>query len=313
MADFGPGRMSAPAYLACVALLTVLGLGVAMWAHPAFLHSTLQSIGLEAVPRAAPGSFYAVRVAPLFESRCAGCHGETREKGQLRLDSFAAVMRGGADGAVIVPGDTKASELFRRISLPPTDDKAMPPSGKTPLTADEVTVIKLWIAAGASGEVREIKGAPKPVMEVTIPQSDPATVQRRRAPLAAAVKDLQALFPGLIAYEARESADLEVDASLKGARFGDANLAALSPLAAHIVRADLSGTAITDASAPMLATMTSLRLLRLANTKITDKTMEALAGHKALKSLSVVDTGVSDAALEPLKARGVAVYGGSHE
>ncbi len=313
MADFGPGRMSAPAYLACVALLTVLGLGVAMWAHPAFLHSTLQSIGLEAVPRAAPGSFYAVRVAPLFESRCAGCHGETREKGQLRLDSFAAVMRGGADGAVIVPGDTKASELFRRISLPPTDDKAMPPSGKTPLTADEVTVIKLWIAAGASGEVREIKGAPKPVMEVTIPQSDPATVQRRRAPLAAAVKDLQALFPGLIAYEARDSADLEVDASLKGARFSDANLAALSPLAAHIVRADLSGTAIADASAPMLATMTSMRLLRLANTKITDKTMEALAGHKALKSLSVVDTGVSDAALEPLKARGVAVYGGSHE
>ena len=276
MADFGPGRMSAPAYLACVALLTVLGLGVAMWAHPAFLHSTLQSIGLEAVPRAAPGSFYAVRVAPLFESRCAGCHGETREKGQLRLDSFAAVMRGGADGAVIVPGDTKASELFRRISLPPTDDKAMPPSGKTPLTADEVTVIKLWIAAGASGEVREIKGAPKPVMEVTIPQSDPATVQRRRAPLAAAVKDLQALFPGLIAYEARDSADLEVDASLKGARFSDANLAALSPLAAHIVRADLSGTAIADASAPMLATMTSMRLLRLANTKITDKTMEAL-------------------------------------
>ena len=127
------------------------------------------------------------------------------------------------------------------------------------------------------------------------------------------MKDLQALFPGLIAYEARDSADLEVDASLKGARFSDANLAALSPLAAHIVRADLSGTAIADASAPMLATMTSMRLLRLANTKITDKTMEALAGHKALKSLSVVDTGVSDAALEPLKARGVAVYGGSHE
>lgn len=310
MADFGPGRMSAPAYLALVALLTVLGLGVAMWAHPAFLHGSLQTMGLEAVPRAAPGSFYAVRVAPLFETRCAGCHGETREKGQLRLDSFAAVMRGGADGAVIVPGDAKASELFRRISLPSTDEKAMPPSGKTPLTADEVTVIKLWIAAGASGEVREIKGAPKPVMEVTIPQSDPATVQRRRAPLAAAVKDLQALFPGLIAYEARDSFDLEVDASLKGAAFGDADLAALSPLAARIVRADLSGTAITDASAPMLATMTSLRLLRLANTKVTDKTMEALADHKALKSLSVVDTGVSDAALAPLKARGVAVYGG---
>src|ERR1700750_2897426 len=112
MPDFGPGRMSAPAYGACVALLTALGLGVAAWAHPAFLHSSLQTLGLEAVPRAAPGSFYAVRVAPFVETRCSGGHGETREKGQLRLDSFAAVMRGGKDGAVIKPGDPKASELF---------------------------------------------------------------------------------------------------------------------------------------------------------------------------------------------------------
>lgn len=311
MSDFGPGRMSAPAYGACVALLTALGLGVAAWAHPAFLHSSLQTMGLEAVPHAAPNSFYAVRVAPLFETRCAGCHGETRAKGQLRLDSFAAVVRGGKDGAVIVPGDPKRSELFHRISLPSSDDKAMPPSGKTPLTPDEVTVIKLWIAAGASGEVRTIKGAPKPVLEIKIPESDPAAVQRQRNPLAAAVTQLQARYPGVIIYESRNSADLEVDASLKGAVFGDADLVALMPLKAHITRADFSGTSITDASAPALAAMTALVRLRLARTTVTDKTVEALAGLKALKSVSLVDTRVADAAR--LKARGVAVYGGGDE
>jgi hypothetical protein len=308
MSDFGPGRMSAPAYGACVALLTALGLGVAAWAHPAFLHSSLQAMGLETVPKAAPGSFYVTRIAPLFETRCAGCHGETRAKGQLRLDSFAAVMRGGKDGAVIVPGDPKASELFRRISLPSSDDKAMPPSGKTPLTPDEVTVIKLWIAAGASGELRTIKGAPKPVLEVKIPETDPATVQRQRSPLAAALTQLQARFPGVIFYESRNSADLELDASLKGAAFGDADLAALMPLKARITRADFSGTSITDASAPALAAMTSLARLRLARTAVTDKTVEALVGLKALKSVSLVDTRASDAAR--LKARGVVVYGG---
>ncbi len=313
MSDFGHGRLSAAAYFGGVALVTALGLGVAMWAHPAFLHSSLQSMGLESMPQAMPSSFYAVRVAPLFETRCAGCHGDTRAKGQLRLDSFAAVMRGGKDGAVIVPGDPKASELFHRISLPVSDDKAMPPSGKTPLTADEVTVIKLWIAAGASGELRTIKGAPKPVLEVKIPETDPAAVQKKRAPLATVVTQLQARYPGLVDYESRSSADLEVDASLKGAAFGDADLAALAPIATRIVRADLSGTSITDASAPALAAMTSLVRLRLARTRITDKTIEALAGLKGLKSVSLVDTKVSDAALTPLRQRGVAVYGGGNE
>jgi Planctomycete cytochrome C len=310
MSDFGPGRMSAPAYGACVALLTALGLGVAAWAHPAFLHSSLQTMGLEAVPKAAPGSFYVARIAPLLDTRCLGCHDETRAKGQLRLDSFAALMRGGKDGAVIVPGNPKASELFHRIGLPVSDDKAMPPSGKAPLTADEITVIKLWIAAGASGEVRTIKGAPRPVLEIKIPESDPALVQRQRAPLAAAVKQLQARYPGLVDYESRDSADLEVDASLKGAAFGDADLVSLTPLKARIVRADFSGTSITDASVPALAAMTSLERLRLAHTKVTDKTVEALSGIKSLKSLSVVDTKVSDAALARPRQRGVAVYGG---
>jgi hypothetical protein len=313
MSDFGPGRMSAPAYGACVALLTALGLGVAAWAHPAFLHSSLQTIGLEVVPRATPGSFYVTRIAPLLDTRCLGCHDETRAKGQLRLDSFAALMRGGKDGAVIVPGNPKASELFRRISLPSSDDKAMPPSGKAPLTADEVTVIKLWIAAGASGEIRTIKGAPRPVVEIKIPESDPAAVQKQRTPLAAAVTKLQARYPGLVDYESRSSADLEVDASLKGAAFGDTDLAVLAPVAARIVRADLSGTSITDASAPALAAMASLVRLRLARTKITDRTVEALAGLKALKSVSLVDTKVSDATLAPLRQRGVAVYGGGNE
>jgi hypothetical protein len=301
--------MSAAVYLGCVALVTALGLGAAMLLHPAFLHSSLQTAGLERVPVAAPDSFYAHRIAPLMESRCAGCHGATREKGQLRLDSFAAVMRGGKDGAVVKPGDPAHSELFQRISLPVTDEKAMPPSGKPGLSPDEVTVIKLWIVHGASGTLQAIKGAPRPVMEVKIPEADPGAVQKQRAPLVAAVKQLQGRYPGLIDYESRSSADLEVDASLKGAAFADADLAALAPLAARIVRADLSGTSITDAGAPALAAMASLQFLRLTNTKVTGKTIEALAGLKSLKSVGVVGTGVSDAALAPLRQRGVTVYG----
>ncbi|HEY8254371.1 MAG TPA: c-type cytochrome domain-containing protein, partial [Rhizomicrobium sp.] len=250
--------MSAPAYFISVLLLTLAGFGAAMLARPAFGHAVLQWVGLEPAPRALPGSFYTVRVAPLFRDHCIGCHGETRQKAGLRLDSFAEVMLGSRHGAVVRPGDARHSELFTRISLPQSDDKAMPPSGKTPLTDDEVTVIRLWIAGGASPGIAAsaVKGAPKLVRPVTIPELDPARVARQRAPLAAALQEVQRRLPGVIDYESRGTADLEVNASLMGPRFGDADLATLGPLATHIARADFSGTAITDASAAALAAMT---------------------------------------------------------
>ncbi|HET7085488.1 MAG TPA: c-type cytochrome domain-containing protein [Rhizomicrobium sp.] len=304
------GHLSAFVYFSCVALLTLAGVGLAMLTRPAFGHDMLQWIGLESVPQAQATSFYARRVAPVFETHCTSCHGDKRQKSDLRLDSFAAVLRGGKHDAVIHPGDVKNSELLVRISLPALDDRAMPPSGKTPLTEDEKTVIKLWIAHGASGSLRDIPGAPKPVVEVEIPKLDPARTEKQRAPLAAQMLRLQKRFPGVITYEARDSADLEIDASLKGRSFGDADLQALSPLAARIVAANLSGTAVGDASAPVLAAMVRLKSLRLSGTKVSDATIHALDEAKTLRSVTVVDTSVTARALAPLRARGVAVYGG---
>jgi len=279
-----------------------------MLARPALAHSVMQMIGLEAVPQAETRSFYAIRVAPLFETRCTSCHGERREKASLRLDSFASVLLGGKHGVVIRAGNPKNSELFTRISLPASDDRAMPPSGKPPLTEDEKTVIRLWIEHGASGSLRDIPGAPKPVVEVKLPELNPAAVEKQRAPLAALVRQLQDRFTGVIGYEARDSADLEINASLKGQAFGDADLQALTPLAPRIVRADLSGTAVTDASVSVLAAMPKLKGLRLSGTKVSD--IQALESAKSLRSLSVVDTKVTAKALAPLKARGITVYGG---
>jgi len=307
----GPAaRLSAPVYFISVLLVTLAGFGAAMLARPVFGHAVLQRVGLEPAPRASPGSFYAVRVAPLFRDHCIGCHGETRQKAGLRLDSLAEVMLGSRHGAVVQPGDANHSELLTRISLPASDDKAMPPSGKTPLTDDEVTVIRLWIAGGASATLPAgaVKGAPKLVKPVTIPELDPARVAQQRAPLAAAVQQMQRRLPGVIDYESRSSAELEVDASLMKARLGDAELAMLKPLAAHIVRADLSGTAITDASAPVLAAMTGLERLRLADTGIGDATIRALAPLKKLRSLTVTGTKVTSEGLVSLRQKGVAIY-----
>jgi hypothetical protein len=283
------GYLSAPLYLLCVALVTGMGIAATMALRPVFGHEVLELTGLETMPQAAPNSFYTARIAPLFSQHCISCHGEARQKADLRLDSYAFAMQGGRHGAVIAPGDPKASELMRRITLPAGDDRAMPPEGKTPLAPDDVTVIRLWIAAGASPTVRAIKGAPQPVAEVKIPELDPAAARRQRAPLATTVQQLSQRYPGLLVYESRNSADLELNAALSGTAFTDADLKAFLPVRERIVRMDLSGTAVTDASAPVLAQMTSLRFLRLTNTHL------------------------SRPALAPLAKRGVAIQGDGHD
>lgn len=285
-------------------------MGVTTLFRPTLAYSIRETLGLEKPPKTTPDSFYAVRVAPLFEAHCVGCHGERRQKAELRLDSFAATLRGGKRGPVIEAGNVKDSELVARITLPRSDEKAMPPDGKPPLRIEDVTVIKLWVAAGASGTqpVSEIKGAPEPLTEVKFPEIDAAAVARGREQLAAAVNRLQARFPGVLAYESRGSADLEVNASLLGDAFDDAALAALAPLRDRIVRADLSSTSISDASAQALAGWKRLRALRLANTSVTDATVSALTALDSLRALTVIGTVVTEQSLTPLRAKNVRIY-----
>lgn len=281
--------------------------------RPAFAASVRAVLGLEPVRTVTAGSFYAVRVQPLFEQNCVGCHGARASKGHLRLDSLTAVFRGGKSGAVVDPGHPDTSELMRRITLPPSDDRAMPPSGKPPLEKDAITVIRLWVASGASGDLSAvaIKNAPRLIPPVRIPEVDPWSVDRARAPLLNQVRRLQSRFPGVIDYEARDSADIEVNASLMGKRFGDDVLSELAPLKARIVRMNLSHTAVTDSVAPLLAQMSKLEVLRIADTAMTDVTVESLIRMPSLKSLTISGTAVTDAALAPLRRRGVTIYGGA--
>ena len=90
--------------------------------------------------------FYASRVTDILNDNCLSCHDETA-KGGLRLDSYAAIMKGGADGAVIVPGDPAASMLIQAIRR--NGDLKMPP--KKSLGDAEVADLEAWVKAGAVG------------------------------------------------------------------------------------------------------------------------------------------------------------------
>jgi uncharacterized membrane protein len=262
------------------------------------------SSGSTPLPRSNPAYFYGAHVEPIFITHCDSCHGPDKQKGRLRLDTYESLMKGGKHGPVIKAGNAKGSELLRRVTLSRSDDDAMPPQGKSPLAPNEVKLLELWIAAGASSTLPAdgIKGAPTnevpAVAEVTFPEIDPATVTKLRAPLAQEVSQLQQRFPGLLDYESRGSAYLTLDASALGPKFGDDDLAALKPVSAQVVSANLSRTAITDRSAPVLAAMKHARVLRLTETKITDVGVASLSSLDLLESLDLYGTAVTPACLK---------------
>jgi uncharacterized membrane protein len=116
---------------------------------PQFLRSMA---GLEArrtVASVSTADPFADVVGPMLEERCASCHNEDKAEASLTLTNYAAIMRGGESGRVVIGGDTDGSELLRRITLPPDDDAFMPAEGKTPLTAAQVEIIRWWISVGA--------------------------------------------------------------------------------------------------------------------------------------------------------------------
>ena len=79
-------------------------------------------------------------IGPLLIQRCGSCHGENAMVG-LNLTSYKTTMQGGANGPVIVPGDSEGSRLVQIQ----TGDQ--PHFGQ--FTPDELELVVRWIETGA--------------------------------------------------------------------------------------------------------------------------------------------------------------------
>lgn len=93
-------------------------------------------------------------VALVLREKCVSCHGPVRQRGELRLDSFGAILTGGKNGPALVAGHKSDSELLRRIALPADDEKHMPPVERVQITDQEIRLIAWWIETGASTDLK---------------------------------------------------------------------------------------------------------------------------------------------------------------
>jgi mono/diheme cytochrome c family protein len=96
-------------------------------------------------PSAGDIEFFEARVRPILAEHCQKCHGRQKQWASLRLDSRAALLKGGESGPAIVPGRPSESLLIQAIRQ--TGDVAMPPDGQ--LAAEQIAAIEQWIKRGA--------------------------------------------------------------------------------------------------------------------------------------------------------------------
>lgn len=86
------------------------------------------------------GPSFSSEVQPILQANCTRCHGGS---GGLSLNSYAAVMAGGVNGPVIVPGDAANSRLVQYIS------SGRMPRGGQHLLDQDIQTITDWVNSGA--------------------------------------------------------------------------------------------------------------------------------------------------------------------
>ena len=95
---------------------------------------------------------YEKEVKPLLKARCWSCHGALKQKAGLRMDT-AAAMRKGGDGGDILAGAIPL--LVERVTTTDLDER-MPPEGEgAALNEGEIARLRTWIASGAKGSENE--------------------------------------------------------------------------------------------------------------------------------------------------------------
>jgi mono/diheme cytochrome c family protein len=267
---------------------------------------------------AAKAIIYKDIVASIMSAKCISCHGTEKKKGKLQLHDYAAILKGGSDGATtVIAKNVKDSLMIVRANLPKDDDDHMPPSDEPQLTKEEIAVLSWWIENGASETatvasvkapanvesalaVLLAKGLPKAdaVVKVTKPKAKPLTDAEKKQVADISAK-MQALSASLMPL-AQDTEQLRLGVINAADKFGDKELALLAPIATQILWVDLSRSQITDAAADTLAKMTNLERLHLENTKITDAGIAKLAALPNLEYLNIYGTKTTDGGIAKL-------------
>lgn len=250
-------------------------------------------------------------IMPILEKKCVSCHNPDKKKGDLIMASAEGFLKGGEHGEIFRAGNAKESSIYIAITLPRTDEYAMPPDGKEPMTEDETKLISWWINEGADfrKKVNELKISPEIAQILGVNSSESTNTLLLPSmpdilPTLQAKPAEKAVIESLIKEKievnviANESSFLQIKMN---SNLTDAKLDALQRVAEQITWLDLKRSNIADNQLVKLKNFKNLTELRLEMTAISDEGLKHLEGLPNLQYLNLYGTKISNAGLSSLE------------
>ncbi len=89
-------------------------------------------------PTGTGGLTFVKDIQPVFQAKCAACHGTM---GGLTLTTYESLMHGGASGPAITPQDPDKSMIIKKMTAGGHPGQLIP---------EELEIVRKWIAEGAA-------------------------------------------------------------------------------------------------------------------------------------------------------------------
>ena len=246
------------------------------------------------------------QIQPIFLEHCAGCHGEKKRLGKMRLHTPAEIQKkAAADEHLLVAGKPQESELYQRLVLPADHKKRMPKKAD-PLAKDKIELIRLWIEQGVLFTSATLPEKPATKEEPAAEKINEKPA-REKLPLPevqptddAAIERLRATGSQVIHLFAK-SPLLQVSFALRSSPTGDAEVAHLSAVAEQVYSLNLAGSQVSNEGLAVLAKLKNLGRLHLENSTVTDAGLIHIAELEQLEYLNLYGTGITDTGIAQLK------------
>ena len=265
-----------------------------------------------------PVLFYQDLIKPILNKKCISCHGESKQKGKLRLDAEDFILKGGKSGSIFL-SDGEQSELIHRIHLSIEDEDHMPPREKEQLSNLEVEILTDWIREAEPFQVRVSETTSSAVRRfLETVKMDEQSYWPKSSVDPVSEADLLLLNSLGIHCRpiSRESNYLEVVIP-SGHKPDAAFWKSYKKIIPNIYSLDLGGSEITDEdfrkfvqatgmrklnlkqvdlskiSLKILLELKSLHYLNLVSAKLDDEKLKELSGHPALRQIFVFGNNLS--------------------
>ncbi len=243
-------------------------------------------------------------IQPILDEKCTGCHNPNKAKGGLQLISQAAILKGGDDGAVVIPGNPDSSMFYSYLLLPLFDDKHMPPEGKPQPDQEEIALIHWWIANGADFKkqlsavntpdsirniIQQKYGQASPLDGLNIAFANPETIKQLNT-TGRSVRQISADRPYIDIFLGSRK---EIPAK---------EWQELNSIKNQVVSIDCSYSNLGKEAIGFLAGFPHLQKLHLQHTDVTSEQLNALKQLKYLEYINVSSSAVTTEALNLLRS-----------